>query len=226
VGKAGKKGARAGAGAAKNGGKGENGGKGTGGKAPQNSEDRGKDAQNLEEQIGVEEMLGCLICDEVIERTKAALVDGQVAGPWLTMEGTSSAGKASSSNSASSSPLDGSDALEHLRAAICETVYKHPGMPEEALAHRFHMLNPRTLGDVVAALELDGMISSRALAVPECSVFSAVIPSYAPRSSCVFPSQPAGGPGDEVRGGGSAVAGKIQRFLYPQRPASLSFFNL
>jgi hypothetical protein len=150
VGKAGKKGARAGAGAAKNGGKGENGGKGTGGKAPQNSEDRGKDAQNLEEQIGVEEMLGCLICDEVIERTKAALVDGQVAGPWLTMEGTSSAGKASSSNSASSSPLDGSDALEHLRAAICETVYKHPGMPEEALAHRFHMLNPRTLGSDVS----------------------------------------------------------------------------
>ena len=70
-------------------------------------------------------------------RLKEALVDGQVAGPWLTMEGVAASGSAS---------LSGSDPLENLRAAICEAVYKHPGMPEEALAQRFHVLNPRTLG--------------------------------------------------------------------------------
>lgn len=73
----------------------------------------------------------------VEERLKEALVDGQVAGPWLTMEGVAASGSAS---------LSGSDPLENLRAAICEAVYKHPGMPEEALAQRFHVLNPRTLG--------------------------------------------------------------------------------
>ena len=126
------KGARAGKGAAKN----------SAGKDANDKAGGGKAAQTPEDQVESAGVAGSESCDNVLERTKEALVDGQVAGPWLTMQGTSSVIKTSTS-----SP-DGSDPLEHLRAAICETVYKHPGMPEEALAQRFRMLNPRTLGSV------------------------------------------------------------------------------
>ena len=70
--------------------------------------------------------------------------------------------------------LDGSDPLESLRAAICETVYKHPGMPEEALAQRFRMLNPRTLGWDSGCLASDctcvaALVYLRSRAVPVLS---------------------------------------------------------
>jgi len=44
--------------------------------------------------------------------------------------------------------------------------------------------NPRTLADVVVGLELEGVISSRALLVPECSIFSGAHLLYWYKSTC------------------------------------------
>ena len=150
---------------------------------------RGAGGNGAENQSGVE------------DRTREALVDGQVAGPWLTLAD----GDASND-----------DPLGNLRAAICETVYKHPGMPEAALAQRFYMLNPRTLGDVVAALEMEGALSCRSLVVPNCSISSAENPTLVARSCSAFPSS-------VLAGVGAAGEGQVKRFLFPRR-SSLPLF--
>ncbi|EKX36530.1 hypothetical protein GUITHDRAFT_117310 [Guillardia theta CCMP2712] len=125
-------------------------------------------------------------------RAAEALRDPQVLVPWFTVKGE-----------------ENEEALEALKASVCERVWQNPGIPESHLRSRYFMLNPRTLGDVLVILEAEGKVEVRALHVPQCSLASPPLPtifeSYARAS--------------EFGGSFSAANPSVsrERYLYPKR---------